>query len=90
MKFDLTKNQIKILAANDPAFLDVILNRLESGHESVEAAAKFFAEKNVKNKIGAIKDLRQWASDNSDLAQAEGFVNSLYASKVMVEKFYTY
>jgi hypothetical protein len=90
MKFNLTKNQIKILAANDPAFLDVLINRIESGHESVEAAAKFFIEENGNNKIAAIKALRQWASDNRDLAQSEGFDGSLYASKVMVEKFSAY
>ena len=90
MKFDLTKNQIRILVQNDPAFVDVLLNRLESGHESVDAAVKFFVEKNGKNKIAAIEELRQWASDNRDFAQSGGFYGSPYHSKILVEKFSTY
>lgn len=66
MKFDLNKDQIVFLASNDRNFLDALIERvLEIGDipsESVVDAAQRIALKHgPRQKIRAIKELREWS-----------------------------
>lgn len=66
MKFDLTKEQITFLAYNDQAFLNTLVERiLEIGdipsESVVEAAHRIALKHGERNKIPAIKELREWS-----------------------------
>ena len=96
MKFDLTRNQIQILIANDPSFLDKVLDTLE-GPNPVDTKAKQLVKTFGPNRVGAIKELREWSRipENFHDVQRNGYDTytgengyslSLLAAKRLIEK----
>ena len=100
MKFDLTRNQIRILVINDPTFLDTILDKLPDYAvlDVVEEKAKDIVTKLRKLlpkgwiMITAIKELRQWSTTvpsnylDGYEKSGRGFL-SLSAAKSLIEKY---
>lgn len=97
MKFDLTRNQIQIPIANDPSFLDTVLDTFE-GSNPVDTKAKELAKHYGIDKIAAIKELRNWSkllenfqvvnnSGYQTYAGESGFSLSLFAAKKLIEKY---
>lgn len=93
MKFNLTRNQMQILIANDPSFLDTVLDTLE-GANPVDTKAREYAKMFGTNKIGAIKELRLWAAlpENRYDVGRSGYETyngtiGLAAAKNLIEKY---
>ena len=103
MKFDLTRNQIRILVSNDPSFLETILDKLPDCVfvdfvDVVEEKARDIVTK-LRQLLPtgwimgtAIKELRLWSATVPEnhldgYAKTTSGVLSLVAAKSLIEKY---
>lgn len=101
MNIDLTTNQIKILIAHDPSFLDTLLDLLlpaAHGLPVLDQKTIEFCKNSDNNKIRAIRSLREWSVKNQHHIPKDGSYTfsgsslgsalSLMSSKYLVEKYW--